>query len=76
MRKKFEMNKEEHAELMKACQPTTCIMVGGVLPRTPQQNANDAWKRLADKLGFVWDTVEPVVGTSELVFTAEVQDVR
>ena len=71
MRKQFEMNKEEHTELMKACQPTACILVGGVLPRTPQQNANDAWKMLAKKLGFVWDTVKPVDGMSELVFTAE-----
>ena len=74
MRKQFEMSKEDHEELIKNCQPVTCIVVGGVLPQTPQQNANAAWKSLAKKLGFVWDTVKPVSGISELVFTAEAKE--
>ena len=74
MRKQFEMSKEEHTELIKSCQPTPGILVGGVSPRTPQQNANNAWKMLAGKLGFVWDTVKPVSGMSELVFTAEAKE--
>ena len=60
MRQEYEMTEAELATLLDACKPVPYMVVGGVMPRTPGQNANDAWRALAAKRGFVWDTVQPV----------------
>ena len=70
-RKEFEMSEEEHAELLRACQPVRYMVVGGMEPRSPQQNANTAWESLGSKLGFKHMTVQPVSGKSSRFFTAE-----
>ena len=46
------------------------IVVGGVGPRSQQENANDAWRAVAKELGFIWDTVQPY-GSDPHNFTAE-----
>lgn len=71
MRKDFVMTDEQLAELLKACQPVPYMVFGGMEPRTPQQNANDAWRSLGEELGFKWETVRPVPGKDERHFTAE-----
>lgn len=69
-RKEYEMTEEQLATLLEACQPTSCVMIGGYVPPTPQENANDAWRKLGQELGFEWTTVEPVHGKSNKFFTA------
>ena len=71
MRQEYEMTEAELATLLDACKPVPYMVVGGVMPRTPGQNANDAWRALAAKRGFVWDTVQPVAGKGQQFFTAE-----
>lgn len=56
---KYTMTEDEYAELIKACQPVPYMIVGGMEPRAPQQNANDAWRALGKKRGFDWNTVTP-----------------
>lgn len=70
MRKEFEMSQEQLDKLLDACKPVPCIMIGGVMPRSPQENANDAWKALGEELGFKFMTVQPSP-KGQRFFTAE-----
>lgn len=67
----YELTEEEYKTLMDACKPVPYIVVGGVSPPSPQENANRAWKALAEKRGFKWNTVRPVPGKSDRWFSAE-----
>jgi hypothetical protein len=57
--------------LLDASKPVPYMVFGGVPPRSPQENANAAWRALGDELGFDYMTVRPVPGESHSVFTAE-----
>lgn len=72
MRKQFTLNKEQLDRLLEACKPVPAMMIGGVAPRSPQENANAAWCELGRELGFDGMTVKPVKGEGTEVFTAEV----
>jgi hypothetical protein len=37
---------------------------------TPQENANKAWQRLGEKMGFDYMTVQPIPGKGQRHFTA------
>lgn len=67
---KYTMTQEQYETLLKACQPVPMIALQCGTPRSPQENANAAWKKLADEMGFKWDTVKPY-GGNPLEFTAE-----
>jgi hypothetical protein len=71
MRKLFEMTDEQFEEIKKACQPVTYLVVGGMPPSSPQENANNAWAALGRELGFKHMTVKPE-GSDQKRFTAEV----
>ena len=73
MRQQFEMTAEEFAAILEACKPTPVMFLSGGRPMfpSPQENANAAWQRLAEKRGFVWDTVEPQPDKGQRFFTAE-----
>lgn len=71
MRTEFEMTKEQETTLLEACKPVLYLIVGGVAPRGPQENANDAWRDLGKTLGFKHMTVKPVSGKGVRYFTAE-----
>jgi hypothetical protein len=58
-RKEFELTAEQFDKLIEACRPTTLIMLQCGMPRSPQENANDAWCALGKELGFDGMTVEP-----------------
>ena len=71
MRKEFEMTDEQHKKLLDACKPVPYMVFGGIEPRSPQENANDAWRELGRELGFDAMTVRPVAGKDTKFFTAE-----
>jgi len=71
MRKEFEMADEQYQEIIEACKPVPYMIIGNVLPSSPQENANMAWRFLGDELGFEYMTVRPVSGKSAKFFTAE-----
>ena len=62
------MTVEDEKELLDACKPTPCIMIGGSTGSSPQENANRAWRLLGDKMGFDYMTVKP--GGSNRFFSA------
>ena len=70
-RKEFEMSDHDHVVLMDACKPVVCMKIGEYVPRSPQENANDAWAALGRKMDFNHLTVRPVSGKSDHFFTAE-----
>ena len=55
----YEMNQEQLDKILEACKPTRCMMIGGVLPLSPQENANRVWASLGKVMGFDSLTVEP-----------------
>jgi hypothetical protein len=72
MRKEFTMTQEQCDKLLDACKPVPYMVIGGVEPRSVQENANAAWAALATELGFEPFSVRPVEGKGMEVFTAEV----
>ena len=70
MRKEYEMSEEQEKEILNACKSVPYIIVGGRPPRSPQENANDAWCALGKVMGFDGMTVEPN-GKGTRFFTAE-----
>lgn len=70
MRQRYEMTDQDLEILLNASKPTLCMEICRKLPRSPQENANEAWRRLGDKIGFDHMTVRPV-GNDIKVFTAE-----
>lgn len=75
MRKRFTMTKEQQEKLLDACKPVPYMLIGGVLPRSPQQNANDAWCELGREMGFDGMTAQPD-SSGQLNFTAEAVEVE
>ena len=69
-RVEFEMSEDQHRRLLAACAPVPYMVFDGVEPRTPQQNANDAWRALGRELGFDWESAKPVPGKDSRHFTA------
>lgn len=68
MIKAYEMSEEDYKQLLEACKAVPYMVVGGIPPTSPQENANRAWQALGKKMGFIWDTA---TGTGGRTFTAE-----
>lgn len=58
-RTNYEMTQTDLDEILDACKSTPCMMIGNSVGNTPQENANDAWARLGEKMGFDSMTVQP-----------------
>jgi hypothetical protein len=69
-RTEYEMTQEDCDELLSSMKPVPMIMlhIGG--GSSQQDNANRAWQRLGEKMGFVWDSVQPIAGKGMRFFTA------
>jgi len=69
------MTEDQFAVILEACKPTpTMFLSGGVnMGRSAQENANIAWAKLGEELGFKYKTVQPE-GTDARFFTAEPLD--
>ena len=68
----FHLTEKQLNDLMDACKPVIYMVIGGVPPRSPQENANAAWASLGAELGFDYMTVQIVNGKGNDYFTAEV----
>lgn len=69
MRTTYRMTQEQYDKIIEACRPVPYMIVGGMAPRSPQENANDAWCALGRAMGFDGMSVQPVRG-DHLAFTA------
>jgi len=70
----YEITEKELKGLLDACKPVPYMIIGGIAPKSPQENANRAWQKLAKKYGFKWDTVHPIQGKGQRFFTAEPEE--
>lgn len=68
---RFEMTDEQFERLKQASRPVAMIALQCGSPRSPQENANDAWRALGEEMGFRWDTARPYPSDDPKVFTAE-----
>jgi len=70
--KDFEMTQEHLDEIMDACKSTPVMYLSGGKPmfNSPQENANHAWEKLGESLGFKPMTAKPN-GKGDRFFTAE-----
>ena len=66
----YEMSQADCDRLLSAMKPVPYMIIGGVEPRSQQDNANAAWSELGNKMGFDYNTVQPVAGKGMLFFTA------
>ena len=71
MRKEYELTENQLKELIEACKPVPYMIIGNVMPSSPQENANRAWEKLGNEMGFKHMTVQPVKGKGVAYFTAE-----
>jgi predicted TIM-barrel fold metal-dependent hydrolase len=71
MRKEYELSDEQLNKLLEASRPVRYMVVGGLEPSSPRENANAEWKRLGEEMGFEYLTVKPVNGKGRKFFTAE-----
>ncbi len=69
-RVEYEMSKEDLAYLQSASQPVPYMVFGGMEPRGPQENANQAWAALGAKMGFDSKTARPIPGKPRTFFSA------
>jgi|HubBroStandDraft_6_1064221.scaffolds.fasta_scaffold163192_3 hypothetical protein len=58
MKRQYRLTDEELQSIMDASKPVPYMVIGGVEPSSPQENANRAWQAVAAKHGFEWDTAE------------------
>ncbi len=72
-KKRFDMSPAQLDEVLDACKPTPVMYLSGGIPmfNTPQENANHAWEKLGESLGFDPYSVEPIVGAPQGAFMAE-----
>jgi hypothetical protein len=68
--KDFEMTQAQLDTIMTACKPVPLIALQCGMPSSPQENANSAWKRLGEEMGFNHMTVTPN-GKGERFFSAQ-----
>ena len=66
----YEMSPDDLADLLQASKPTPVIKIGSYVPPTPQENANTAWRRLGERMGFDPMTARPIDGKGPRFFTA------
>lgn len=71
MRIEYELTDDDFSELMEACKPVMLIALNCGMPASPQENANNAWKKLGQKMNFDHMTVQPINGKGSKFFTAE-----
>lgn len=70
--KDFEMTESQLEEILDASNPTPVMYLSGGKPMfdSPQENANHAWEKLGQLLGFEYMTVRPN-GKGDRCFSAE-----
>ena len=71
LRREYQMTDDQLKALLEACKsvPMIALQCGPV--SNPQENANRAWKKLGDEMGFDHMTVRPIAGKDQKCFTAE-----
>lgn len=62
MMKKYEMSQADFDSMLEkinVARRAPQMLIGGTLPASPQEVANDAWRELGSRMGFKWETAKP-----------------
>ena len=70
MRVNFEMTPDDLSKLLESMKPVPMIALQCGSPRSVQENANAAWAKLGERMGFDPMTVRPT-GKGDRFFSAE-----
>lgn len=72
MKKEYKLSDDEFAEIKAISRDKEPVMKFGNYwsGSGPQERANAFWKLLGDTHGFVWDSVEPIIGKKVIYFKA------
>lgn len=70
MRLNYEMTQEDLDKILNSCKPVAMIALQCGTPRSPQENANAAWKELGSRMYFEPFSVQPT-GKGNRFFSAE-----
>lgn len=72
MTKEYQLTPEEFSEIKEIASRREPVMkIGNTWTGNgPQEAANEFWKRMAHKYGFVWDSASGASGKSSDFFTA------
>lgn len=73
-REEFVLTEAQYEAIMAASKPVPSLIVGGMPPPSPQENANHAWAALGKEMGFKSKTVRTIPGKNDYHFTAEVDE--
>ena len=65
----YEMTEADLKKIIDACNPVPMVMLQCGPPPSQQEMANAAWKKLGERMGFDYMTVEPT-GKGDRFFTA------
>lgn len=68
---RYHMTEDQMKLVLDASRPVPYLVIGGVPPRSPQENANSAWRAVAAEHGCKWDTIKPAGTGDERDFDAE-----
>lgn len=69
MKSNYEMTDDEFSEIMEISRQPVMYLSGGTPMYDTLNDANRFWQKLADKYGFVWDSVEPGAMPKQFVAT-------
>lgn len=77
-KREYQMTAEDHAVLLDACKPVPAMYLSGgqSLYPSPQESANEAWRKLGLKMGFDHMTVTPISGKPTTFFNARPTTVK
>jgi hypothetical protein len=72
MKKEFELTEDEFNEIKSIAQDSTPVMKFGDYwsGMDKQERANEFWKILGKKYGFIWDSAEGISGKGPTHFKA------
>lgn len=69
-KKEYQMTDDEFNRLREIAQTPVMLLSGGAPMFDHQEQANQVWKEMGDKYGFVWDTGESILGKPITFFKA------
>lgn len=56
----FTITEEEMQMVLDASKPVPYMVLGGMEPSSPRENANRAWQAIGRTYGVEWDSIRPV----------------
>jgi len=63
----FTLTEDEMQSVLDASKPVPYLVIGGIPPRSQQEQANSAWQKIAEAHSVKWDTIRPINEATRLM---------